>query len=221
MRESRHCEIRNDRIWEIAKRIKVFVFDIHGVFFPNFTTEGLSEGLQAIGRKVGLSEEELQLLGKPQTRSYYDGQGISNLRAIGIKVCFVTNEKGADAAGITAVTKKLNGLRSSKSESNPHGWEHIALYTGHGGAKKIVAAEDFMSRFGASYDECAFMCDDLVDWDLAQKVALLAAPITAELFIRNRADVVSRRPAGAGALRDVTNFILEARGIDPTSLAPN
>lgn len=221
MRTSKHGTVQRPEAWELAEKISVFVFDSDGVFFPNLVTEGAAEGLLAIAKSLGMSDEEISHIGKPKTRSYYDGRGISMLRDIGIKVCFVTNEKGPDAAAITAVVRKFNNLTYSKSETNPTGWEPIALYTGHGGPKKVVAAEDFMQKCGASYKTCAFMCDDLVDWDLAQRVAFLAAPITAEDFIKCGAHFVSNRPAGEGAVRDVVNFILEARGIVPTTLIPN
>ncbi|KKW23523.1 MAG: 3-deoxy-D-manno-octulosonate 8-phosphate phosphatase, YrbI family [Parcubacteria group bacterium GW2011_GWA2_51_12] len=190
----------------LAKKIKAVVFDSDGCFFTNHVFEGAEVGGDQLKLKV---------------RSYYDGQGVSLLRAIGIRVAFVTNEKDANSRALTGVVEKFNKLPSSAKIPGDGGWEHVRLFTGMGGARKLEAAEIFLKEVGATFEECAAMGDDLVDVPLLRKVALSAAPAQAEQVIRDMVHFVTERNGGEGAVRDFANFILEARGIDPRTLPPN
>ncbi|MBI3088773.1 MAG: hypothetical protein HYY99_00720 [Candidatus Colwellbacteria bacterium] len=190
----------NEEPQRLIQTIKATIFDVDGVLTDNTVPFEREKGTRF--------------------RSYYDGQGTSLLRAVGIRLCFITNEKGENAAGIEDLVNKLNNLPSSRKGDNPNGWEHIKLYTGMGGDKKVVAAEEWLTEIGISFNECGFMGDDLVDLALMKKVAFRAAPISGEEVIRNMCHFVSTRPGGHGAIRDLANFILAARGIDPTTLPP-
>ncbi|MDO8495646.1 MAG: hypothetical protein Q7S32_04015 [bacterium] len=190
----------NEETQGLIQAIKAIIFDVDGVLTDNTVPFEREKGTRY--------------------RSYYDGQGTSLLRAVGIRLCFITNEKGESAAGIEDLIKKLNNLPSSRREDSPNGWEHIKLYTGMGGDKKVVAAEEWLTEVGTSFDECGFMGDDLVDLALMRRVAFRAAPISGEEVIKKMSHFVSSRPGGHGAIRDLANFILTARGIDPTTLPP-
>lgn len=185
---------------EHAKNIKVFFCDSDGVMFPNTVLMGAPY--------------------KAKYRSYYDGQAISLLRAIGVRVVFITNEKGESAAAIRDTIEKLNGLPSSKREENPTGWEHVVLYEGRGGAKKLDTALEYLKENDLTLEESAYMGDDLVDVPLLREVALPCAPAQAEKIVRDMCVFVSEREGGAGAIRDFANMVLEAREIDPTTLPP-
>lgn len=184
---------------EIARNIQVVFFDVDGVFTDNRVLEGATS--------------------KPKWRSYYDGQGVSLLRAIGIRVCLITNAKGDDAKHIVDVVEKWNNLPSSSKKEGDGGWHHVKLYMGMGEAKKVLAAEDFLKETGVPFEKCAFMGDDLVDVPLMRKVALRAAPVSGENALKNIAHFVSVRNGGYGAARDFVNFVLACRGVDPTMLA--
>lgn len=200
---------------ELARKIKAVIFDVDGVLFPNTVTEGSGAILEIISKSLGISPP---LTIKLKTRSYYDGQATSLLRAIGLHLVFVTKEEGPEAAAITDVVTKLNKLPSSKKKDGTGTWQHIGLCTNTGGPKKIIAVEKFLRRGGIKLNESAFMGVDLVDLDLARRVALVAVPVDAEKVIRKMAHFVSERPGGTGAIRDFANFILEARGIDSKTL---
>lgn len=190
----------NQNIQEIAKKIKVVFSDVDGVFTNNQVLEGAPY--------------------KSKYRSYYDGQGVSLLRAIGLDVALITNEKGDSAKHILDVVEKWNTLPSSSKIEGDGGWKHVKIYTGMGGSRKLEAAMDFLKEKNISFDECAYIGDDLVDVPLMQKVALRAAPINADPHIKKIAHFISEREGGKGAFRDFANFILEARGIDPLTLPP-
>ena len=184
----------------LAWGIKAVISDVDGVFTDNRVLEGAPY--------------------KAKWRSYYDGQGVSLLRAIGIRVCLITNEKGDSAKHIVDVVEKWNNLPSSEKTPGDGGWHHVKLYPGMGGIKKVIVAEEWLKEIGISFEHCAFMGDDLVDAPLLQKVSLRAAPISGDPAIKRMAHFVSERVGGMGAFRDFANFILEARGIDPLSLSP-
>ncbi len=194
---------RIDRIMNVvekSRRIKAVIFDVDGVFTNNQVLEGAPY--------------------KAKRRSYYDGQGVSLLRAIGIKIACITNEKGDSAKAITDLVEKWNNLPSSSKTEGDGGWSHVVLYPGMGGPRKVEAAEQFLSSIGVSFEECAMMGDDLVDMPLLRKVGFPAAPAQAEKAVKKIALFISERQGGAGAVRDFANFILDSRGIDPTTLPP-
>ncbi|MDB4992178.1 MAG: kdsC [Parcubacteria group bacterium] len=181
-------------IQNAAKNIKVLFLDSDGVIFPNTV-----------------------LMGAPfmaKSRSYYDGQGISLLRAIGIRIAIITNEKDQAADAIRTTVEKWNSLPSSKPQQSD-GWEPIVLYEGCGGEQKSAAAEEFLASRGLSFSDAGFMGDDMVDVPLLRTVALPAAPASAERAIRDLCTFVAERNGGEGAIRDFTNMILAARNIDP------
>lgn len=185
---------------DLARNILAVFSDVDGVFTDNRVFEGAPY--------------------KAKWRSYYDGQGVSLLRAIGLRVCLITNEKGDSAKHIIDVVEKWNNLPSSEKVPGDGGWHHVKLYSGMGGAKKIIAAEEWLKEIKISFERCAFIGDDLVDVPLLQTVALRAAPISADPAVKDIVHFISERPGGSGAFRDFANFILQCRGIDPFTLPP-
>ncbi len=183
---------------EIVRGIRVFFCDSDGVLFPNTVLMGGPH--------------------KAKRRSYYDGQGVSLLRAIGIRVVFITNSSGDSAAAIRETVEKFNSLPSSKPQK-ADGWEPVLLHEGHNGPMKLRIAEEYAAKHGFSLEtDAAFMGDDLVDAPLLSAVALPAAPAQAEKAIRDICTFVAGREGGAGAIRDFANMVLEAHGVDPFSL---
>lgn len=187
-----------DEIRKIVSKIKCVIFDVDGVFTDNRVPEGGDS--------------------KMKYRSYYDGQGVSLLRAIGILVCLVTNEKGASAKHIVDVVEKWNKLPSSLSSDNPNGWAHVSLFVDVGGKKKSEVIEQWFNERGLEWNDCGAMGDDLVDYSMFKLAAFRAVPISGELVLQDEAHFISRRQAGNGAVRDLVNFILEERGINSISL---
>lgn len=185
---------------ELARSIRAVISDVDGVFTNNQVLEGAPF--------------------KAKWRSYYDGQGVSLLRAIGLRICLITNESGDSAKHITDVVAKWNSLPSSSKTKSDDGWHHVELYTGRGGTKKVEAATEWLDKIGVPFDLCAYMGDDLVDVALLQKVALRAAPIQADPHIKGIVHFISERTGGMGAFRDFANFILDVSGVDPLTLPP-
>ena len=190
---------RKSELLCVAKQVKVFFCDSDGVMFPNTVL--------------------MDAPFKAKYRSYYDGQGISLIRAIGIRVVFITNEKGDSAEAIRDTVAKFNSLPSSKPQK-PDGWEPVMLYEGRGGTKKLNTAKEFLTLKGFTFSESAYMGDDLIDVPLLKQVILPAAPAQAEKLVKDVVLFVAEREGGNGAIRDFANMILQARGIDPFTLPP-
>ncbi len=184
---------------EIIKNLKAFAFDVDGVLFPN-EVWWFSNGTFA------------------KRRSLYDGQAISLLRAIGLRIVFITSAKGEMAKPVTSLIEKWNELPSSKSEANPNGWEHVRLYDCQSSTKKKESLASWLEEVGILPSECGAMGDDLVDLKMITSVAFSACPVQAEETIKDVCHFVSTRNGGEGAIRDMVNYILKVRGIDPATL---
>ncbi len=187
----------NSSLKKTAQRIKVFFCDSDGVLFPNTVLMGAPY--------------------KAKYRSYYDGLGLLFLRELDIRIIFITNEKGDRAAALRETVEKLNALPSSKPQKTD-GWEPIVLYEGRDGAKKLETAKEFLTENGLTFEESAYMGDDLIDAPLLRAVALPAAPAQAEEAIKNICMFVAKREGGTGAIRDFANMVVEMRGINPFTL---
>src|SRR3990167_9769299 len=149
----------DENLKENFKKIKAVMFDVDGVFFSG---------------QVFIHPTDGEFL-KP--RSFVDGQGISLLRAIGIRIAFITGEHGF----ISYIVEKLNALPSVKDGT----WPNIDLFTGHVGLSKADIAEKWLQGIGVTFEECAYMWDDIADYQLLKKVGLAAAPVQAEKIVRD------------------------------------
>jgi len=81
-----------------------------------------------------------------------------------------------------------------------------------GHENKLAAFADLLSRHGLRPDETAFVGDDLQDLGVMARAGLSAAPGDATAEAREAADYVTSAKGGAGAVREVVERILVARG---------
>jgi len=183
----------NTQIWEKAKKIKAMALDGDGVIFTGHVLEGLDGGFGKI-------------------RSHADGQGISLLRAAGIRIALCSGEK---TGFIEVVGEKLNALPSVKEGK----WPPIGIFTGPQGKAKVESVDQWLKDAGLTWEECAYMGDDLSDYEILQKVGFASAPAQAEDVIKKLVHYVALRRGGDGAIRDLANLILDAKGVDVTVLS--
>ncbi len=179
---------------ERVKKIKAVALDGDGVFFTG---------------RVFIHPKDGEFL---KERSLVDGQGISMLRASGIYVAFISAEK---TGFIERVGEKLNNLPSVKNGD----WPPVGIFTGFQGYEKVVELGRWLESVSVKWEECAYMGDDLSDYEIFQKVGLATVPAQGEKIMKKIAHYVTTRDGGDGAIRDLANFILEAKGIDAVSLA--
>ncbi len=121
-----------------------------------------------------------------------DGHGLKLLQRAGITPAVVS---GRDSA---ALRMRLQAL----------GITHLRLGT----EDKAPAAQAILQSLGLGWDAAAAMGDDWPDLPLLTRAAFAAAPPEAHPEVRARAHWVSRRGAGAGAVRELCDLLLLASG---------
>ncbi len=80
------------------------------------------------------------------------------------------------------------------------------------GAQKLSAFEEILARHGLSWEEAAFVGDDLPDLPLLARVGLPVAVRNAVPEVRDVAQYVTKMPGGRGAVREFIEALLRARG---------
>ena len=76
--------------------------------------------------------------------------------------------------------------------------------------EKLPAYLELLSKYNLKDEEVAFMGDDIVDIPLMRRVGLAAAPSDADELTKEKADFVSIKRGGRGAVRDFVELILRA-----------
>ncbi|TLY56248.1 MAG: hypothetical protein E6K55_01415 [Gemmatimonadetes bacterium] len=79
-------------------------------------------------------------------------------------------------------------------------------------ARKLPAFEALLARRGLTWEDCAFVGDDLADLPLLTRVGLPIAVANGVAEVKAAARVVTSVPGGQGAVREVAELILQARG---------
>lgn len=111
------------------------------------------------------------------------------------------------AAGITAAV--ISGRRSAMTARRCRelGVRHVL----QGVEDKLAAFQRLRRRLGVTSGECACVGDDVPDVPLMREVGLSFAVADAHPQARGAAHVITRLPGGNGAVREVCDYILEAR----------
>ena len=121
--------------------------------------------------------------------------------------------------GIGIVLLKLAGIRvvllsGRRSDATALRGEELAvdacMQVHH--ARKVPAFAELLERFGVSWDEAAFLGDDLPDVPVLQRVGLPVAVANATADAQGIARHVTRAAGGRGAVREFVEELLRARG---------
>ena len=139
-------------------------------------------------------------------RSLIDGQGISFLRAVDIRVAIVSSEISGH---VESLGDKINSLPSVISGK----WPKVGIFTGPAGKQKIETVRAWLEEQGLTMADCAYMGDDFTDYKVLQEVGFRACPAQAEEEIKEIADFIADRRGGDGAIRDLANAIIKAKGL--------
>ncbi len=84
------------------------------------------------------------------------------------------------------------------------------VYQGH--IEKIPVFEEILAIAQVTPSEVAYVGDDLTDLVVMKRVGLAVAVANARPEVKRAAHYVTARAGGEGAVREVTEMILEARG---------
>jgi 3-deoxy-D-manno-octulosonate 8-phosphate phosphatase (KDO 8-P phosphatase) len=77
---------------------------------------------------------------------------------------------------------------------------------------KDAAFNEFLAQHGAVPERVAYMGDDLLDLPVLRRCGLAFAPADAVADVRERVHRVVSKPGGRGAVREMCELILRARG---------
>ncbi len=121
-----------------------------------------------------------------------DGQGIKLLQRAGIQLGLLTG-RSDEAVNRRAADLGIDVLLSGKKDKDP-------------------AFASFLTRNQLSAHQVAFAGDDLPDLPVLKRCGLSFAPADAVKAVRDQVDVVLSREGGRGAVRQLAELILAARG---------
>ena len=121
-----------------------------------------------------------------------DGLGLRLLQQAGLQIALLSGGQG----GATEVRARQLGI------------EHCLV----GIKDKVPALERLQRSLDVTPAETVFVGDDLNDLAVRPVVGLLLAPADACAPVRRGADLVLRRRGGHGAVRELAERILQARG---------
>ena len=123
--------------------------------------------------------------------STLDGQGIKMLMNSGVNVAIITGHTS------TIVERRAANL----------GIMHLI----QGREDKRTALDELLSSLQLSYDQVAYLGDDLPDLAAIRCVALGVAVANANTFVRQHALAVTSLRGGEGAARELCEFIMAAQ----------
>ena len=121
-----------------------------------------------------------------------DGLGIVLAGHVGLKIAWITGRTSR------IVEKRATDLGVAELRQGVH--------------DKAVAVREVCESLGISPENTAFMGDDLNDLPGFGAVGFKMAPANAVPYVRERADWVSVKNGGDGAVREAIDAILVARG---------
>ncbi len=124
--------------------------------------------------------------------STLDGQGIKMLQNSGVTVAIITGRTS------TIVERRAANLSIA----------HVV----QGREDKRVALDELLARLQLSYDQVAYLGDDLPDLAPIRCVALGIAVANANTFVRQHAQAITSLRGGEGAARELCEFIMAAQG---------
>ncbi len=122
-----------------------------------------------------------------------DGFGLRILQEAGISAGIIT-ARSSDAVSRRAKDLKLSHLYAGCSD-------------------KMAAYTEIIAQTGLWPEQIAYMGDDWLDLPVLNKVGCAFAPANAAPELRQRVDYVTERSGGHGAVREVCELILAAKGL--------
>jgi len=123
----------------------------------------------------------------------YDSAGVLFLRLLDIPTAIITGED-----------TEIVGRRAAKLK---------IPYVFQGIKDKVGVADKLRQELKLSWEEIAYIGDDINDIDLLAKVGLSAAPANAPDYIKNKVNWSLNTPGGQGAFRAFVERYLDKHGL--------
>ena len=121
-----------------------------------------------------------------------DGYGIKSLMSAGIEVAIITGR-----------TSKIVENRMKSLGIN-------IIYQGQD--DKLQAYNEICKSLAISPSNTGYVGDDLIDWPVMEKVALKVCVADGHPLLVKKANYITVMKGGHGAVREVCDLVLEARG---------
>ncbi|MDR9828342.1 3-deoxy-manno-octulosonate-8-phosphatase KdsC [Vibrio sp. FNV 38] len=135
---------------------------------------------------MGNSGEELKTF---HTR---DGYGVKSLMGAGVEIAIITGRQSQ----IVETRMSALGIK--------------LIYQGQD--DKIKAYQDICRKLDIAPEHTGYIGDDLIDWPVMERVALKVCVADGHPLLVQRANYVTKIKGGHGAVREVSDLILQAKG---------
>lgn len=122
-----------------------------------------------------------------------DGQGLMLAKAAGLLTGIITGK-----------TSKSVAIRAERLHMDE-------VFQGVLDKKQVL--DEILSRRGLRPAEAAYIGDDIGDLEVLRAVGLAAAVADAHPLVRRCAHFICGQPGGHGAVRELIEFVLEAKGL--------
>lgn len=114
---------------------------------------------------------------------------------------------------ITAIiTARNNGTVQHRAEN----LKITEIYQGQ--KYKLPALDEILAKYGFTYENVAYMGDDIPDICILEKAALACCPNDAVSEVLEICNFISSKNGGRGAVRELCDFILEAQNIEKIAI---
>ena len=123
----------------------------------------------------------------------HDGFGITRGRELGLKFAVIS--------GMSSLTNKMRVERLKIH----HLYEDID--------DKLLPFKELKSKYNLKNENFAYIGDDEFDIPLLKKVGFSCAPNSAIEEVKKHADYVCKKNGGEGAVREIIDMILKAKGL--------
>ena len=129
-----------------------------------------------------------------ETKAFHtqDGCGIRLLIESGLNVAVISGRRSG------AVERRMQEL----------GVPHVIL----GCRDKVAALDGILDELGIPAAECAYAGDDILDLPVLGHVGVSFAVANAVSAVQRQCDFTTRASGGAGAVREICEMVLAARG---------
>jgi 3-deoxy-D-manno-octulosonate 8-phosphate phosphatase (KDO 8-P phosphatase) len=129
-----------------------------------------------------------------------ESKGFNTQDGLGLRIL---QDAGVEVGLITARTSEAVNRRAADLKLK---------YVYQGTGSKLKAYEEILHLTGLRPLQTAYMGDDWLDLPLLSRVGLALAPSNGVVEIRQQVHYVTSRKGGQGAVREVCDLILEAKG---------
>lgn len=132
--------------------------------------------------------------------STHDGHGMRMLMASGVSIAILTGRRSG------VVSHRARNL----------GIVHVL----QGVEDKRAAFLGLTANLNVHASQCGYMGDDVVDLPVLTRCGFAASTRESPEVVRGHSHFVATLPAGAGAVREVCEFVMKAQGTLEAAIAP-